>query len=340
MKIGIVNDLALAVEALRRALSRNHRHTVIWTASSGEEAVALCARDTPDLVLMDLLMPGMNGVEATRQIMARSPCAVLVVTASVGSNAPLVFEAMGYGAIDATDVPTLGGAEGDEGAAELLAKIDLIERLVGDRPYRVERRPAQRKANTRRLVAIGASAGGPAALAQVLGSLPDTFPAAIVVVQHIDEKFAGSMADWLSRYSRSPVRVARPGDRPVTGKVLLAGTNEHLVMNPDGLLDYSREPVEQSYRPSVDVFFESVNNHWPGQVIGVLLTGMGRDGASGLLSLRKRGHHTIAQDKASSAVYGMPKAAAELGAAVDILPLDRIALRLQALFADIRNVSP
>jgi two-component system response regulator WspF len=339
MKIGIVNDLALAVEALRRTLNRNPKHTVVWTAANGEEAVARCARDTPDLVLMDLLMPGMNGAEATRQIMARSPCAVLVVTASVGGNAPLVFEAMGYGAIDATDVPALGGADGDEGAAELLAKIDLIERLIGDRAYKVERRPAQRKPSAKRLVAIGASAGGPAAIAQVLSRLPDTFPAAIVVVQHIDEKFAGSMADWLSRYSSNPVRVARPGDRPVVGTVLLAGTNEHLVMNSDGVLDYTHEPVEQSYRPSVDVFFESVNNTWPGQIIGVLLTGMGRDGATGLLSLRQRGHHTIAQDKSSSAVYGMPKAAAELGAAVDVLPLDRIALRLQVLFADVRNVS-
>src|ERR1700741_942952 len=118
MKIGIVNDLAIAVEALRRALSQRPGHTVVWTASNGEEAVAQCARDTPDLVLMDLLMPGMGGVEATRQIMARSPCAVLVVTASVGSNAPLVFEAMGHGAIDATDVPALGVGD-NQGAAEL-----------------------------------------------------------------------------------------------------------------------------------------------------------------------------------------------------------------------------
>src|SRR5262245_30423062 len=116
MRIGIVNDLALAVEALRRALALRPEHTVVWTAANGEDAVACCARDTPDLVLMDLIMPGMGGVEATRQIMARTPCAILVVTASVGSNAPLVFEAMGHGAMDATDVPALGGGT-DEGTA-------------------------------------------------------------------------------------------------------------------------------------------------------------------------------------------------------------------------------
>lgn len=339
MRIGIVNDLALAVEALRRAIGRRSEHRIAWTAASGEEAVARCAEDTPDLVLMDLLMPGMGGVEATRQIMARSPCAILVVTASVGGNASLVFEAMGHGAIDAADVPTLG-IDDYAGAQELLAKIDLIGRLVGDAPSRQAKKPPVRRSGAKRLVAIGASAGGPAALAELLGGLPAGFPAAIVVVQHIDEKFASSMADWLNRFSANPVRLARPGDRPATGSVLLAGTNEHLVLEPDGALAYTPEPVEQPYRPSVDVFFESINKDWPGEIVGVLLTGMGRDGASGLHSLRMRGHHTIAQDQASSAVYGMPKAAADRGAAVDILPLDRIASKLRLLFGDIRNVAP
>lgn len=339
MRIGIVNDLALAVEALRRAIGRRSEHRIAWTAASGEEAVERCAQDTPDLVLMDLLMPGIGGVEATRRIMARSPCAILVVTASVGGNAPLVFEAMGHGAIDATDVPTLG-IDDQAGAQELLAKIDLIGRLIGDAPSRQAKPPPARRSSAKRLVAIGASAGGPAALAELLGGLPAGFPAAIVVVQHIDEKFAASMADWLNRFSANPVRLARPGDRPSAGSVLLAGTNEHLVLEPDGALAYTPEPVEQPYRPSVDVFFESINKDWPGEIVGVLLTGMGRDGAGGLHALRLRGHHTIAQDQASSAVYGMPKAAADRGAAVDILPLDRIAAKLRSLFGDIRDAAP
>ena len=337
MKIGIVNDLAIAVEALRRALSQRPEHKVIWTAGNGRDAVARCAEDTPDLVLMDLLMPVMDGVEATRQIMDRSPCAVLVVTSSVGSNASLVFEAMGYGAIDATDVPALGS--NNNGMSELLDKIDLIERLIDTSGLKNVRKLPVRRATARGLVAIGASAGGPAALAQVLSGIPVSFPAAIVVVQHIDEKFAGSMADWLNRYSHVPVHVAKAGDRPLAGTVLLAGTNEHLAMNADGDLHYTPNPVELSYRPSVDVFFESITKAWSGQIVGVLLTGMGRDGAAGLHTLRQKGHHTIAQDKATSAVYGMPKAAAELGAAMDILPIGRIASRLQVLVGDIRNVS-
>ncbi|MEH6413499.1 chemotaxis response regulator protein-glutamate methylesterase [Pseudomonas sp. CGJS7] len=343
MRIAIVNDLALAVEALRRVIGQRRDHSIAWTAANGEEAVKRCAQDPPDLVLMDLLMPGIGGVEATRRIMAASPCPILIVTASVGGNAPLVFEAMGYGAMDATDVPALGLGEdggGNGGGRELLAKIDLIARLIGDTPAQRAVNPQPRRGNARRLVAIGASAGGPAALSELLSGLPANFPAALVIVQHIDEKFALSMADWLNRFSANPVRVAAQGERPTAGTVLLAGTNEHLVLEPDGTLGYTREPVEQPYRPSVDVFFESANRAWTGEIVGVLLTGMGRDGAKGLETLRRSGHHTIAQDQASSAVYGMPKAAVERGAAVDVLPLNRIAAKLRELFADHRSVSP
>jgi two-component system response regulator WspF len=179
-----------------------------------------------------------------------------------------------------------------------------------------------------RLVVIGASAGGPAALAMVLGGLAQDFPAAIVIVQHVDEPFASGMAEWLGHDSALPVRVAKEGDRPAIGRVLLAGTSDHLVLKAADRLGYTAEPRAYVYRPSVDVFFQSVCRLWRGDVVGVLLTGMGRDGALGLKALRNRGHHTIAQDEATSVLYGMPKAAAELDAAVDILPVERIASRL------------
>jgi chemotaxis response regulator CheB len=184
-----------------------------------------------------------------------------------------------------------------------------------------------------RLVAIGASAGGPTAIAQVLKQLPKTFPAAIVIIQHVDEHFASGMAQWLSRESALPVRVAEEGMRPAKGAVLLARTNDHLTFKAPDRIGYTVEPKEQPYRPSVDVFFESTARFWSGDAVGVLLTGMGRDGAKGLNALRKKGYHTIAQDETTSAVYGMPKAAATLGAAVDILPLDAIAPRLVEVFS-------
>ncbi len=335
MKIGIVNDLAVALEALRRVLELRPDHAVIWAARDGAQAVALCRRETPDLVLMDLIMPGMDGVEATRQIMAGTPCAILVVTASVGANAARVFDAMGYGAIDAVDTPVLGRGDLQESAAAFLHKIDTVAKLVGTRrfiPSADTFNDTWTITRRERLVAIGASAGGPAALTAVLSGLPKNFPAAVVIVQHVDERFAQGMADWLGRDSALPVRVAKEGDRPAAGLVLLAGTNDHLRFISPERIGYTSEPREQAYRPSVDVFFASVGEHWPGEAVGVLLTGMGRDGAKGLKTLRDKGHYTIAQDQATSTVYGMPKAAAVLGAAVDILPLQRIAPRLVDTF--------
>jgi chemotaxis response regulator CheB len=316
---------------LRRAVISKSEHQVIWVARDGAEAVAMCAKATPDLILMDLIMPGMDGVEATRRIMAATPCAILVVTFSVGANSVRVFEAMAQGALDAVDTPALGIGNLRESAARLLAKIDTVSKLIGEKNIsfngKNSRYPLPR-AREKWLVAMGASAGGPAALAKVLSGLPENFPAAIVVVQHVDQQFAAGMAEWLNGPSTLPVRVAQEGDRPESGIVLLAATSDHLVLKASDRLGYTAEPKDYVYRPSVDVFFESVNLCWPGSAVGVLLTGMGRDGALGLKALRDRGHYTIAQDQASSAVYGMPKAAAAVAAAVDILPLERIAAKL------------
>lgn len=189
----------------------------------------------------------------------------------------------------------------------------------------------------KQLVAIGSSAGGPAALAMVLRGLPADFPAAVIVVQHIDAQFAPGLAKWLGEQCALPVTTAASGDIPAGGTVLLAASNDHLILESPTRLGYTRDPVEYSYRPSVDAFFESSARHWRGPMIGVLLTGMGSDGAKGLKMLRDLGHHTIAQDRDTSAVYGMPKAAAELQAAAEILALDKIAPALGRLFGSARK---
>lgn len=331
MRIGIVNDQLLAAEGIRRIIVRSGKHEVAWIAREGAEAVARCQKDRPDLVLMDLFMPRMDGVEATRQIMNWAPCAIIVATAKLEEHPGKVFEAMGAGALDAVSLPGFGAAEPLERAKPLLAKIETIRRLLGSgRPPILPISPPRPPPG--RLVAVGASAGGPAAVATILAALPARFPAAMVIVQHMDNQFAPGLTGWFGTRTKLPVRVAQEGDRPEPGTVFLAGRNQHLILSGPNQLDYTVQPRSAAYCPSVDVFFQSVAQQWPGVAVGVLLTGMGRDGAAGLQALRRAGHHTIAQDKSTSAVYGMPKAAVALKAAQEILALDKIAPRLTNMF--------
>lgn len=334
MRIAIVNDMVMAVETLRRVLMTVPDCKVAWIAHDGADAVTKCAQDTPDMILMDLIMPVMDGVEATRHIMKNSPCAILVVTASVGKNSSKVFEAMGYGALDVVETPVLGVNGNPEAAEALLGKITTIRKLIGKSASTSKSRTAPQSPQAQfptiasripPLVAIGSSTGGPNALAAILSRLPADFGAAIAIVQHVDAQFTPSLAEWLNQQTPLTVQLASEGDRLEVGKVLIAGTNDHLSLQPNLSLGYTKNPVDYPYRPSVDVFFKSLAQHWTRQGTAVLLTGMGRDGAQGLSLLRDKGWHTIAQNQASCVVYGMPKAAVELGAAVEILALDAIA---------------
>jgi two-component system, chemotaxis family, response regulator WspF len=337
MRVGIVNDQRLATEALRRVVSSDPNLKIAWTAVDGQEAVDKCAQDLPDVVLMDLVMPVMNGAEATREIMSHSPCPVLVVTATVSGNYALVCEALSHGAYDAVCTPTLGDCSPAEAGANLLAKLKSVDRIR--REVKVAPRPPSDAQSSHAtppfsvseqapLVAIGASTGGPQALEQILSAWPAEFPASVVVVQHIAEEFAASLAQWLHERSKVEVRPAVPGDALQPGVVLVGATNDHLVMRNDRRLVYRAEPESSPYRPSVDTLFESLDQHWPNPAVAVVLTGIGRDGATGLLKLRQRGWHTVTQDEESSVVYGMPMAAAEIGAAKRILPLGEIAAHI------------
>ncbi len=341
MRVAIVNDSMMAVECLRRVIMSSE-HEISWVAHDGAEAVWRCGLDTPDLILMDLIMPVMDGVEATKKIMSTAPCAILVVTSTVSGNASKVFRAMGAGALDAVNTPVLGMSGNDKGRDELLGKISTVEKLIRQKKKDVDIVPTMASSGYYRrskesLVCIGASSGGPNALAQVLSALPEDFIFPIVIVQHVDEQFSRELALWLNNQCALNVRLAEVGDVLVSGQVFIAGSNNHLVLTPDIHLDYTPYPEGLAYRPSVDIFFNSVVEYWRGDVAAVLLTGMGRDGAEGLLRLRNKGAHTIAQDENSCAVYGMPKAAVKLGAAVDILPVEMIGPTLVGLFDNVKN---
>jgi two-component system, chemotaxis family, response regulator WspF len=341
MRIGIVNDVALAREALRRAVLSTSEHQIAWMATNGVEAIGLAHSDRPDLILMDLFMSGTDGVEATRQIMRETPCAILVVTATITGHLDKVYQAMGYGALDAVETPVFGLRGEVSGAALLLHKIELLGRLI-DKPVTVrggKARIASRRETTshidelslKPLVLLGASTGGPQALAAILSGLPVSLAFATVLIQHVDVAFAPGLRQWLSEQAQRQVMLAADGHRPNAGDILLAGTGDHLVVGEDHRLHYSAEPKDFCYRPSVDVFFESAARNWPTPGVAALLTGMLRDGAEGLLVLRRAGWRTIAQDESSSVVWGMPKAALEIGAAEAVLPLSEIAQAIARL---------
>jgi two-component system response regulator WspF len=306
--------------------------------------------------------------------MAETPCAIVVVTATVSGHLSKVYQALGYGALDAADTPRLGPRGDVKGAEALVRKIDLVAKLLGKpvaasevagakgfdagpsahtatpAPHpRTGPPPSARGrlweavgkelgdidrerevlADVGALVLLGASTGGPHALARILAGLRDTLGRdpriAVVVVQHLDSSFAAGVGNWLCEQAGRPVQLIADGDRPEPGTILLSGTDDHLRLDPDGRMRYTDEPRSVPYRPSIDVFFSSVAEFWPRPGVAALLTGMGRDGAEGLRQLRRRGWRTIAQDEATSVVWGMPRAAAEIGAADLVLPLPRIA---------------
>ena len=351
MRVGIVNDLRLAVRALRQLVESEPENEVAWVAEDGVQAVELAASDPPDLILMDLIMPNRDGVEATRLIMLESPCPILVVTATVEGNLTKVYNALGAGALDAVSGPTYAPDGSLADTEPVLKKIRTMRRLMQPLP---ELRTSRKRRSSsgfpppdlpaERLLVLGASTGGPQALVEVITSLPEDFRPPVVIVQHLDAAFIAGFVSWLESQTGWPTAAVGVGDRPEPGKILVAASRDHLVMGASRRLRYEAEPVDLVYRPSVDVFWQSLRSNWPTPGVAVLLTGMGRDGARGMKRLREAGWQTLAQDEASSVVWGMPRAAAKADAATAIVPLDRMGARVarayQKLEAESEPASP
>ncbi|WP_433790217.1 chemotaxis-specific protein-glutamate methyltransferase CheB [Actinoplanes sp. CA-252034] len=351
-RVLIVEDSATMRHHLREALQADPQLEIVGEAADGERAVQMVARLRPDVITMDMMLPGISGLAATEQIMAEHPTPILVVSSADREELFSTYNALAAGAVDVMEKPRGDDSDADW-AARLRTSLRLVARIrvITHPRARLGRRssPPPPPAPTTvpvpppgglAVVAVGASTGGPAALTELIRVLPPSFPTPVLVVQHIaaSEQFAVAFSDWLAGQTGRDVRYARDG-APVSrgaGQVLLAPPDRHLFVR-DGLLRLSAGPPRHSCRPSVDVLFESVAGEYGPNAAGCLLTGMGRDGASGLLQMRNRGAVTFAQDEHSCTVYGMPREAALLGAAVHVLPPGRIAVRLGELATAVRR---
>lgn len=313
---------------------------VVGEAADGAAAIELCERLRPNVLTMDMMMPGMNGMEATEHIMAYCPTPILIVSASTNRGELFrTYDALAAGAVDVLEKPT--AEEPDESwERRLLAAVETVARIpVITHPRGRFRRGAPLGAlpiarevppPAGRVVAIGASTGGPRAVLAVLQSLPQDFVPPVLLVVHIAAPFGAAFADWLDGQSQLRVRYAETGeriDKLPAGTVLMAPPDFHMQI-VDRRIDLNRAPERHSCRPSVDVLFESVAREYGAQSAGCLLTGMGKDGALGLRAMRAMGAFTVAQDAATSVVYGMPGEAVRLGAASAVLPLQEVASAL------------
>jgi two-component system chemotaxis response regulator CheB len=343
IRVVICDDSLVAREMLAQILASDPEIEVVGQAKDGREAVSVVGRLKPDLVTMDIHMPEMDGVAAVEQIMAYTPVPILVVSSSVrGPGIGYAFEALKAGALEVIKKPEPRDWEDLERIGrdiikrvKVLARVRVITHIAG-------RRTAEARASHARvelpsagggdfaLVAIGTSTGGPSALMTVLSSLRSDFPVPIVVAQHIAEGFIPGLVEWLSTGSKVRVRAAEDGAAPLPGHVYLAPTGRNLAF--DGSAMRFVEPTAgQLYIPSADTLFSSVAESLRRRAIGVILTGMGNDGARGLKEMRDSGAATLAQDEKTSVVFGMPRAAVELGAASAVLPLDAIGREVQRL---------
>jgi two-component system, chemotaxis family, protein-glutamate methylesterase/glutaminase len=345
IRVLVVEDSATMRHMLRESLAGDPELVVVGEAVDGPQAVEMCGQLRPDVVTMDMMLPTMSGLAATEQIMADFPTPILVVSSADRQELFSTYNALAAGALDVLEKPR-GDATDDTWAARLCAGVRLVSRIrviTHPRARLVNRLPAAPGpatvppgplAQTLSLVAVGSSTGGPGALTELLRALPPGFPAPVLCVQHIaaSEPFAVAFSDWLADQTGRGVSYAVDGMtlQSLAGRVVLAPPDRHLYVR-GGRLRLSHDPPRHSCRPAVDVLFESVAEAYGGSSAGCLLTGMGQDGAEGLRKMRDRGAVTFAQDEASCVVYGMPRAAALLGAAAYILPPAQIAGKLAAL---------
>jgi len=347
IRVLVVEDSATVRGRLCEVLAADPDIEILGEATDGKHAIELCHDLRPDVISLDMMLPIMTGVAATEYIMAHFPTPILIVSASTNRGELFrTYDALAAGAVDVLEKPR--GDETDEdwercylATIKLVSRIKVITHLrarLGSfgrapelardalpSPATATIRSATDLPPARRLVALGASTGGPGALVEILRGLPGGFPLPVLIVLHINEPFGTAFAEWLDAQTAHRVAYARDGALIAdgAGRILMAPPGKHLVI-AGARLALTSEPERHSCRPSIDVLFDSIAREMGATTIAALLTGMGRDGATGLLGIRRAGGTTIAQDEATSTVYGMSREAALIGAADQILPIQEI----------------
>lgn len=341
VRVMIVEDSLVVRQLLAHIIGRDPRFTVAAAVSSAEEALAELGRVRADVISMDIRLPGMDGLEATRRIMSEHPTPIVVIADSVEDRSlSISMNALRAGALSVVEKPVgLGSAAYEQLAETITTQLFIMSSVpvIRRRSFapRTAGPPSPRRARTgfepSSYVALAASTGGPPALAKVLEGLPASFPAAIFIVQHMGGAFMEGFANWLGGLSRLPVALAEDGAFAKPGRVYVAPGDRHLSVDTGGEMRLLSSAPVASQRPSANILFSSLAAAAGAQTAGVLLTGMGEDGAHGLLELRRAGGYTIAEHASTAVVNGMPAAAVQLKAAAEVLPLDLIGPRLAQL---------
>ncbi|MCJ2038191.1 chemotaxis-specific protein-glutamate methyltransferase CheB [Methylobacterium sp. J-059] len=331
----LVEDSLVVRELLRHILSRDPRLACVAAVASGEEALSAIDSVRPDVISMDIRLPGIDGLETTRRIMSEHPTPIVVIADSVeDSSLRISMNALRAGALSVVEKPVATTHAGyDAVAGEICTQLRIMAQVpvIRRRPIGTEwlgRTAAAASAPAANLpptvLAIAASTGGPPALARVIGALPETFPLPVLVVQHMGAAFMDGFATWLDGVVPMPVTVARDGERAEPGRVYVAPGDRHLELGPGRILRILDSLPVSGQRPAATVLFRSVARQAGATGLGVLLTGMGEDGALGLLDMHAAGAQTVAEHESTAVVYGMPAAAVRLKAARAVLPLDRV----------------
>lgn len=351
IRVLLVEDSPIALAILKRILNSSPDIEVVGTARTGKEALVLIPQVQPQVICTDLHMPQMNGLELTQQVMATYPRPILVISASVQQNdTKTIFGLLQAGAVDIFPKPASGTvAEYERIKAALVSKIKVLSGVsVFTQHSRTAKLPERRLSgvlgktqgsnrsklpNAPKIIVVGASTGGPQALHKILTRLPSNFPLPVICIQHISTGFLSGLVNWLGRECCLPVKIAAKGEAPQPATIYFAPEGYHLELDGWGRFAYSDAELGDGHRPSITVTFKSVAKFYRQATVGILLTGMGKDGATGMQAIAHAGGLTIAQDEASCVVFGMPAEAIALGAAQYVLPLEAIAQLLVNRFS-------